>query len=69
MKSDFSLGDLKKQKKSSQIDFEFFLILKLPMRPELIFLIAFSLSGTQNWFNFWQEVEVRNNIFIEIILY
>ena len=37
------------KKKSSQIDFKFFLILKLPMRPELVFFIAFSLLGTRNW--------------------
>ena len=57
-----SKGDLKMQvenfykKRASQIDFDFFLILKLPMIPKLVFFIAFSLSGTQNWFIFWQEI-------------
>ena len=63
MKSDLSLGDLKKQKKVEKfykkklsIRFQVFLVLKLPMRPELVFFIAFSLLETQNWFIFWQEI-------------
>ena len=51
MKSDLSLGDLKKQKKLEKFykkkelsdRFRIFLILELPMRPELIYFIAFSL--------------------------
>ena len=63
MKSDLSLGDLKKQKKVEkffkkralkQISI-FFIIWKLPIRPELDFFIAFSLSGTQNWFIFGKK--------------
>ena len=38
------------------------------MGPELVFFIAFSLLGTQNWSIFWQEIQVWNYIFIENIL-
>ena len=55
MKSYLSRGDLKKQKKVEKFykkklskKFRFFFILKLPMRPELVFFIAFSLLGTRN---------------------
>ena len=30
------------------MEFDFFIV-KFPMRPELVFFIAFSLLGTQNW--------------------
>ena len=63
MKSDLPLGDVKRQKnvqkfykKELSNRFRIFLILKLPMGPELVFFIAFSLLGTQNWFIFWQEI-------------
>ena len=63
MKSDLSLGDLKKQKKVEKLNkkelsdrFQIFLILKLPMRPELVFFIVFSLLGTRNRFIFWQDI-------------
>ena len=55
MKSDLSLGDLKKQKKvdkfykkklSSRV--RIFLIMNLPVRPELVLFVAFILLETQN---------------------
>ena len=57
MKSDLPLGD-KEAKKSLKIFIKkelsnrirFFLIVNLPMRPELVVFIAFSLLGTHNWF-------------------
>ena len=57
MKSDFSLGDLKNLKKKffKKSRFRIFLILKLPMRPELVFFIPFSLLGTQNCFIFGKK--------------
>ena len=55
MKRDLSLGDLKKQKKQKGFikkelsnRFRNFLISKLPMRPELVSFMAFSLLETQN---------------------
>ena len=54
MKSDLSLGDLKKQKKAEKfykkelLKIRNFLILKLPMRPELVSFMALSLLDAQN---------------------
>ena len=61
MKSDLSLGDLKKQKKVENFyrkrALKEFLIVNFPMKPEIVFLIAFSLLGTQIWFIFWREIQ------------
>ena len=40
---------------SSQIEFEFSFIVNFPMGPEVVFFLAFSLLGTQNWSIFWRE--------------
>ena len=60
MKNDLSLRDKKSRKVFSKKElsnrFLIFFLLKLPMRPELVFFITFSLFGTQNWFIFCQEI-------------
>ena len=57
MKSDWPLGDLEQKdlkrflKKELSIRIRIFLIVNFPMRPELVFFIAYCQLGTQNWFS------------------
>ena len=59
MKSDLSLGDLKKQKsrkitKRFQIDFGFFFYIEAPYETKTSLFYRHSLIETRSWFIFWE---------------